>query len=80
MAATREEIESWFEAGLARGAKYMLVICDTFDHDDYPSYFETREAAERMKKSPGDMERVMEVYDLSADPAPQLSARRAMAL
>lgn len=80
MAATREDIEGWFKLGVAESKAYMLVICDTYDHSDYPSYFDTADGAKAKKLHPGEMQRVMEVYDLRADMKTQMSQHRAMAL
>jgi hypothetical protein len=41
MAASREDIESWFDRGVTDNRKYMIVKCDTFDYEDYPSYCDT---------------------------------------
>lgn len=38
MAATGKEISNWFERGITDGAAYLIVVCDTFDHDDYPVF------------------------------------------
>jgi len=35
---TKENIQQWFEEGLELGASHLLVVCDTFDHEDYPVY------------------------------------------
>jgi len=80
MPATYEDIEAWFKRGVAEGKAYMLVVCDTYDHSDYPSYHDTAEAAKTAKAHPGEMQRVMEVYDLAADMEKQLRQHRAMAL
>lgn len=80
MAATREDLIQWFEAGVARKAIYMVVICDTYDHEDYPSYFASQNAARAKMLNPGSMQRVMEVYDLTADMDMQMNVPRAMAL
>ncbi len=37
MAATRQDIEGWFDRGLAQKARHMLVVCDSFDCDDAES-------------------------------------------
>lgn len=58
----------------------MLVICDTFDYDDYPVYVKTEADCLMRHRNPGDMQRVMEVYDLRADKAGQMAERRAMRL
>jgi len=58
----------------------MIVVCDTFDHEDYPVYAATAEECVATYKAPGEMQRVMEVYDLAADKAAQLREARAMHL
>lgn len=73
---TRQEISNWFDAGVQRGAKHMLVICDTYDHEDYPVYTQTDEECLERYKTPGSMQRVMEVYDLALDRDVQLDTTR----
>lgn len=80
MAATRQDLESWFEAGVADGKGYMVVICDTFDHEDYPCYFDDHDAAKSKASCPGEMQRTMEVYDLKSDMGEQMNMRRAWAV
>lgn len=80
MAASREDIERWFNEGVETGARYMLVICDTYDHDDYPVFCKDADHAKSRMKSPGQMQRIMECYDLQADKAAQMKQHRAMAL
>lgn len=77
---TREEISAWFDRGLAQGARHMLVICDTFDHDDYPVYTKTDEECLARYRAPGEMRRVMEVYAMHMDKAEQMAARRVLNL
>jgi hypothetical protein len=55
----------------------MLVICDTFDHDDYPVYVSSVEEARKKAENPGSMQRLMEVYNLSMDREEQLNQHRA---
>lgn len=78
MAATKSDISEWFERGAALGATHMIVVCDTFDHEDYPVFVEPEQssrdvAAEYDGKN---MQRIMEVYDLRIDKAAQLAERR----
>lgn len=80
MAATRQDIEGWFKRGVADGKAYMVVVCDTYDHSDYPCYFDNADATRKKKDDPGEMQRVMEVYDLNADMKRQMDMHRAMAL
>ncbi len=76
MAATRSDISGWFDRGVAEGYKIMIVWCDTFDYEDYPVYYESRETAISAKKTPDSMQRLMESYDLTADKETQLNATR----
>jgi hypothetical protein len=80
MSTTARELSEWFDEGVKQGAAYMVVICDTFDWDDYPSYFKTRESAQRIVDHPGSMQKVMEVYDLKADKAAQFAGSRTWAI
>ena len=80
MAATRSEISKWFDEGILKGAKHMLVICDTYDYEDYPLYTTTDSECLAKHRFPGEMQRVMEVYDLSSDKAIQMMQGRAMRL
>lgn len=66
MAATRQDIEGWFDRGVAQQARHMIVVCDSFDYDDYPVFTTTDDECLRRYKNPGEMQRVMEVYDLRA--------------
>ena len=78
--ATRAEIQRWFEDGVAQKSAYMVVMCDTYDWDDYPVYAGDRSWAERLVKSPVSMQKVMEVYDLQDDMQRQMSMHRCNAL
>ena len=60
---TRGMISEWFDRGVADGAKHMLVICDTFDHDDYPVFTKTDFDCLLKYKNPGEMQRVIQVIE-----------------
>ena len=38
MAASRGDLKRWFEEGVEEGASHMIVVCDTFDYEDYPVF------------------------------------------
>lgn len=80
MATTKSDISGWFDRGVKTGATHMLVICDTFDHEDYPAFAKDSNDCLAQYANPGNMQRVMEVYDLAADKHEQLQERRAMRL
>lgn len=78
MAASREDISGWFDRGVRDGATHMIVVCDTFDWDDYPVYVQPGEDARTVasKYMGQNMQRVMEVYSLKQDKAKQMTERR----
>ncbi len=79
MAATKADIREWFIRGKKEGATHMLVMCDTFDHDDYPVYIEAGKSAreEATKRNGESMQRLMECYDLRLPMDEQLNETRA---
>lgn len=79
MTANMNEIRRWFEEGVAKGATHMIVVCDTFDHEDYPVFVKPGEDVREREKAYQwrNMQRVMEVYNLAIDMADQLGQRRA---
>jgi hypothetical protein len=79
MAATVSTISRWFVEGVAEGATHMIVVCDTFDHEDYPVFVKPGEDVREKEKSYSgrEMQRVMEVYNLGMEMSDQLSQRRA---
>jgi len=77
---TQTDISRWFDRGIEQSARHMIVVCDTFDHEDYPVYTKTDDECIAKVNAPGEMQRVMEVYDLRESKAAQLSERRAWRL
>lgn len=57
---------------------HMLVVCDTFDYETYPKYVKKEEAVlDVISNYSKNMQRVMEVYDLSKDFDEQINSNRA---
>ncbi len=79
MAASREDIRRWFIDGKTQGATHMIVVCDTFDHEDYPVYVKPGEDVRKktLECSEAEFSWVMEVYSLNQDMESQLNERRA---
>lgn len=78
MSTSKFEISQWFDQGVAKGATHMVVVCDTYDHEDYPVYVlptEDVHAVEAQYRK-ASMQVVMEVYDLRADKNKQLDEDR----
>ena len=67
MGTTREEIKAWLENAKSKGATHMLVVCDTFDYEDYQVHVMPGESVEKAieKYKNMSMSKVMEVYSLS---------------
>lgn len=62
-----QELKMWHQRGIDNFHNYMIIVCDTFSHDDYPVYVNGDADAARAKKTEYDgknMQRVIEVYDL----------------
>lgn len=77
MGTTKELIEEWFDDGVAQNKSHLLVVCDTFDYDDYPVYTTKDKLNETIEKYDGkDMQKIMEIYDLSKDKLTQLNTAR----
>ena len=72
-----KDLAGWFEDGKAEGATHMIVICDTFDHDDYPCYVRPGDDfwAKYDSFDGKNMQRIMEVYDLRKPWASQIRGR-----
>ncbi len=82
MTASASDIRGWIERGIAEGARYLIVACDTFDHDNYPVYAKTDEECLREydARRGQNMQTVDEVYDLTGDIETQFKQRRAFSL
>ncbi len=75
MGTTQKDIRSWFERGQRVEATHMIVVCDEFSNEDYPVYvFPDKNTleAEREKYNNKNMQKVMEIYNLSMDKKAQL--------
>ncbi len=81
-AVGQSEIREWFQKGVDKGAKYMLIVYDRMggpDDFDSPCYYDTAEDAEEALADFGrdELSKVMEAYDLSLDMEFQLAEKRA---
>lgn len=66
MAASKAQIRAWFHVAEREGATHMLMVCDTYDWEDYPVNCEGEEAARKRyaELHEVNMQRVMEVYKI----------------
>lgn len=79
MATSRTDISNWFDEGVSEGATHMIVVCDTYDYEDYPVFVKPGQDV-RMEANyyrHQSMQRVMEVYALSMDKDNQMNEERA---
>jgi len=79
MGTTKAEIRSWLDRGKEMGATHMIVACDTFDWEGYPVFVKPDEKVEQIEDryDRKNMQKVMEVYNLSMDWDQQLNQARA---
>lgn len=79
--ATKQDVREWLIYGKEQlpNCTHMLVVCDTFDHDDYPVYVPADEDVRDVARAHDgvNMQQLMEVYDLSMDLESQLAEERA---
>lgn len=79
MTATLNDIKDWLRRGVAEEATHVIIVCDTYEHENYPVYVMLGEDVfERASKYNGsNMQTVDEVYDLAMDIDEQLNEHRA---
>ena len=79
MAACKEDIRRWLNNGIKNGATHVIVVCGTYDHEDYPVYVKPSQSVNEkvMFYQSVSMQRVTEVYNLSVDIEAQLNQVRA---
>ena len=79
MGTSKEDIKRWLKQGKKEKATHVIVVCDTFDYEDYPVYVMKNEDVHKVydEHNGKNMQRVMEVYNLSKDIDEQLNTRRA---
>lgn len=77
---TREMLSRWLDQLYGnKNLTHMIVVCDTFDYDDYPVYISSDEdVKEKEAEYAGkNMQKVMEVYSRNHTREEQLAERRA---
>jgi len=82
MATTKEEIKQWLERGKNANATHIIIVCDTFDYEDYPVQVMPNENIQEKvnEYSNKSMQRIMEIYNLSLDIDEQLNQGRSFNL
>lgn len=76
MAASKGLIRNWLQR-TTKEDSHMLVVCDTFDYEDYPVFVKkTEDVNNKIKRYSENMQQVVEVYNLSINLESQLEAHR----
>lgn len=80
MATTREDIKRWWMIAKKHKATHLLIVTDTFDYEDYPvEVLPKRDVKKVYAHYQGkNMQKVMEVYNLSMDFEMQLKQKRSL--
>ena len=75
---SKADISDWLEQAKSKNATHMIVVCDTYDWDDYPVFVSPNQDVRQVESQYSrDMQKVMEIYRLDMDWAAQLSQPRA---
>ena len=79
MTATLQDIKYWIEKAKEKGATHLIVVVDTYDHENYPVYVSEKQDINdeyaRIMKS--EMQGIDEIYNMSMDIDKQLAEHRA---
>lgn len=78
MAVSKATIRQWLLEAQKENATHCIIVCDSFDYEDYPvPVLKSQSVSERLKEFTFEnMQRVMEVYDLRKPLEPQLAQGR----
>jgi hypothetical protein len=80
MAASKNDIKDWLDDGKRQGAAFMVVVCDTYDWEDFAVYVMPGEDIHEVVagySNPNQMLKVMEVYSYNQSLEAQLNQHRA---
>lgn len=71
---TENAIRNWFQDGSKKGYTHLIVVDDTFKHEDYPVYVVPTDNIHKIiNEFSRNMQRVMEVYSYARDLETQLA-------
>jgi hypothetical protein len=72
--ATKDAITNWLKTAQKDNKTHVIVVCDTFDHNDYPVFVGPEDdIAKLIETYSENMQRIMEIYKVSMDWDQQLS-------
>lgn len=73
---SRDEIKEWFEHGVENNNTHMIVVCDTWNYEDFPVFCKNNINDKINNYESNKDYRVMEVYNLSLNMEEQLNEAR----
>ncbi len=78
MGTTKEDIKIWIDRGIKEKATHVIIVCDTFDYEDYPVMVKSSEDVHEIiqKYNGKNMQKIMEVYNLKLNIEQQLNEHR----
>ena len=60
-----QELQRWIKGAEEAGATYMLVVCDTFDYDEYPTHVYPGDSLHEVQKKYKDsVEEIIAITDV----------------
>jgi hypothetical protein len=66
MTATEEDILGWVREAKSRGKKYLMVITDTFDYENYPVYADEDTIGDFYREyGSRNMQKIEEIYNVN---------------
>jgi len=61
-----ETLKEWIEEGIKNKNKYLIVVCDTFDQEEYPIFCkDDKEFSFQKEEHNKNMQRVVTIINLS---------------
>jgi hypothetical protein len=76
-AARKSDISKWFDSGVIKKHDRMIIVCDTYNNEDYFVFLEDDDFWDEIPKYLSNMQKVMEVYDLKMSKEFQMAEFRA---
>ena len=75
MGPSKSLLTSWFAYGVEHNYDYMIIVCDTYDYEDYPVYTTKEDFHLKYPEyNYTNMQKVMEVYDLKLNKDLQINS------
>jgi hypothetical protein len=68
MTATRQDVNHWIKIAKKNNHKYIISVCNTWDYDDYPVFFDdVKTLEENYSKYTTNMQKINEIIRINDD-------------